>query len=93
MVYERGPLILEERLEETAYNRQDRKLQVDPDGSIYVGQFVNDKREGYGKLLGSNSDMYDGEWKDSKPHGTGNLTCKRAGSKYEGEWMEGMRHG
>ena len=35
-----------------------------PDESIYKGNMVKDKREGYGVYNSSNGDYYDGNWLD-----------------------------
>jgi hypothetical protein len=40
-------------------------------GTIYEGEFVNDKYEGYGKYTWDDSDSYEGDWKDGERHGKG----------------------
>ena len=39
------------------------------DGSLYEGQWKNDKANGRGRLLHSDGDVYEGEWKDDKSNG------------------------
>ena len=39
------------------------------DGSLYEGQWKNDKANGRGRLIYSDGDVYEGEWKDDKSHG------------------------
>ena len=36
-----------------------------------MGQFKNGLRHGKGNFHYSNGDIYDGDWKDDKPHGYG----------------------
>ena len=36
------------------------------DGKQYLGEFVNDKREGHGTFLWKDGRIYDGAWKDGK---------------------------
>ena len=40
----------------------------------YVGDFINDKREGNGIALYSNGNKYEGEWKNNKQYGKGIIT-------------------
>jgi hypothetical protein len=39
-----------------------------------------------------NSDIYEGEWYDGKPHGRGTMT-EANGNVYTGEWSKGKQHG
>ena len=41
------------------------------DQSIYEGQFLNDERNGYGRLIWADGDYYEGLWKDDMKHGFG----------------------
>ena len=45
--------------------------KVEDDGSVYEGEFVNDKRHGTGTYRYANGDVYKGEWKDGHQHGRG----------------------
>lgn len=47
---------------------------------------------GKGKLILPTGAVYDGEWKDGKPHGKGKA-IKPDGLVYEGEWKDGKPHG
>ena len=38
------------------------------------------------------ADVYEGEWADGQPHGTGSMEYKN-GDRYEGQWLNGKRHG
>jgi hypothetical protein len=63
-----------------------------PDGSRYVGEFRDNKRNGQGALTFANGDKYVGEWSDGKENGQGTYTFL-SGDKYVGEWWDGKRNG
>lgn len=46
------------------------------DGSMYVGQKVNGKREGRGQFHYAEGGSYDGQWHDNRMHGHGILYYK-----------------
>jgi hypothetical protein len=49
---------------------------------------------GNGTLNFKNGDVYEGEFKNSKPHGQGKMTFNnKDGRIYTGEWMKGKFHG
>ena len=58
----------------------------------YIGDFVNDKKEGNGIALYSNGDKYEGEWKNNKQYGKG-IVIYSTGGRYEGEWANGKFNG
>lgn len=41
------------------------------DGKVYIGNFVNNRRQGLGVFTNTKGGIYAGEWKNDKPHGTG----------------------
>jgi hypothetical protein len=43
------------------------------DGSIYLGQSLNGKREGRGKLQGNDGSIFEGHWKNDMVNGFGRL--------------------
>ncbi len=45
--------------------------QVNPDGSIYEGEWKFNKANGKGNFWLSNRDVYDGDWQDDKANGYG----------------------
>lgn len=60
----------------------------------YEGQFQNDKRQGWGKLVWKSShNVYTGHFHEGKIHGHGTLLWSRTGDVYTGEWQNGKRHG
>lgn len=62
------------------------------DGSIYVGEFVNNHMEGFGKLTDSRGNIYTGYFKNDKYEGIGKFE-RTDGTKYIGEFKEGKRNG
>eukprot|EP01032_Pedospumella_encystans_P039212 gene39212-biopygen17190 len=64
-----------------------------PDGSVYEGEWVNNKRHGAGRLTSATGEVFEGVFeKDVPVSGKGVLTLKEGG-KYEGELVQGKRHG
>ena len=74
-------------------------------GDIYVGEFRNGKLNGRRVYTHTDGDVYDGgsdyicrwicndgEWKDCRKHGKGNLTMSN-GDIYVGEWENGETNG
>lgn len=54
-------------------------------GDMYVGDFVNNQRHGYGKLNSKAID-YEGEFKNNKLDGKGKIIFKNKGHSYIGEF-------
>lgn len=64
---------------------------VMPDGKIYSGCVKRGQRQGMGELSSVDGLIYEGLWKDDLPSGHGTLVC--TDGTYEGEFVEGKRHG
>jgi serine/threonine protein kinase len=62
------------------------------DGSTYVGQVANGKREGLGVLDFKDGDRQSGEWKDNVLNGLG-IERLNDGPRYEGQWRNGLPTG
>jgi hypothetical protein len=60
------------------------------DGRRYVGNYMNDKKDGHGVFTWPDGREYDGEWKDGKQHGTGVFKTAK-GDLRCGEWKDGVR--
>ena len=56
---------------------------------IYIGFFVNDKKQGKGKYFWNDGRIYDGDWLNNKQHGTGKYTAN--GKTKMGIWEQGRR--
>ena len=63
-------------------------------GSVYIGEFMNNKRHGIGKMFDSKrKGFYDGQWQYDKRHGWGHQIEPYNNLEYEGEFQYGKRHG
>jgi len=71
------------------------------DGTLYEGQFKNNKRHGQGNMIYNDKSVYEGFWENDERHGSGKITyagiydsngdrlygwLKRS-TFYEGEWI------
>lgn len=61
----------------------------DNDELKYSGNWVQGKKEGYGKYYQENGIRYMGEWKDDKPNGIGKLYNTSGELTHKGEWKDG----
>ena len=61
------------------------------DGVKYIGESLNGKAEGKGKLIFSDEWYYEGEFHLGKYHGSGKFVNE--GAIYEGEWRNGLYDG
>ena len=62
------------------------------DGSKYVGEWKNGKRDGEGTYTFHDGNKYEGEFKEDKRDGEGTYTSQN-GDKYVGEWKNGKQDG
>ncbi|HMT03562.1 MAG TPA: hypothetical protein PKD00_09715 [Burkholderiales bacterium] len=62
------------------------------DGTIYEGEFKNNKKWGKGILTYPDGTTYEGEFEDDKKNGSGQSTY-RDGTIYEGEFKNNKKHG
>lgn len=69
-----------------------RKKVKSPDGSIYDGDWLDNKRHGYGRWTHPDGASYAGQWVDDKQHGEGTMIFAD-GTVYTGLWKEGKRSG
>lgn len=61
--------------------------------SRYEGNYTNGKKNGIGKMVFSNKDIYEGEWVDDKMEGEGSYTYDKSKDIYSGSWKAGKKHG
>ena len=59
----------------------------------YRGEFKNDKIEGFGLLVYSNGDIYEGNYRDSKKDGRGKYTSMAKDEVYQGFWNMDVKNG
>lgn len=50
-------------------------------------------KEGNGKYIFQNGDVYDGNWVDDKKNGRGKYYYASSGDCYEGEWRNNVKSG
>ena len=62
-----------------------------PDGSVYDGYFVDDKREGFGIFKWADGRYYEGTWKEGKQEGEGYYCDDSKGVRKKGMWKSGKR--
>ena len=62
-----------------------------PDGGVYIGEFLNDIRNGEGTFYYPNGDKYDGKWKNDLEHGNGIYYPRRGRWRriFSGFWRDG----
>ena len=60
------------------------------DGKIYIGDYKDDKKEGFGIFRWPDGRQYEGQWKDGKQNGSGKLKDSD-GKEYPGEWLDGKK--
>ncbi|XP_077398397.1 MORN repeat-containing protein 3-like isoform X2 [Vanacampus margaritifer] len=59
---------------------------------VYEGQWREDQRSGWGRMLFGDGDVYEGEWTSDKEHGLG-IRRYANGNWYEGSWRDGEKSG
>ena len=57
-----------------------------------LGEWVDDKAEGYGIYTHHDGAQYEGQWKNDLQHGYG-VEVLVNGTKYEGYYINGKKHG
>jgi hypothetical protein len=62
------------------------------DGSNYVGEWKNNKRDGQGTYTWTSGSKYVGDWRMGQRYGNGTYIWA-SGHKYVGQWRNGDRHG
>ena len=67
-----------------------------PHGAVYEGEFVNEKRDGWGTYTFADDEdeggLYTGNWRAGVAHGQGRRVFAD-GTFYEGEWRNGLLNG
>lgn len=63
-----------------------------PDGTIYSGDWIEDRATGKGLLKFPNGDTYEGDFVENKFEGVGKYVNSK-GVAYEGEWQENVQSG
>jgi hypothetical protein len=61
--------------------------------SRYDGNYKNGLKDGYGKMIYPNGDIYEGMWVENKMEGEGTYTYKKTGDIYSGAWVANSKNG
>ena len=69
-----------------------KALFIFPDGSFYKGSIKGEQANGHG-VLKAKGMVYEGKWKNNKPHGRGEEISLTKKTVYRGEFRDGERHG
>jgi len=62
-------------------------------GDSYEGGWLDGMFHGHGKYASTGSDEYEGEWRADKMEGHGKLTRRDTGEVWEGNFVDGKKHG
>jgi hypothetical protein len=83
-------LVFDDDSDSRAATRKGKETYAD--GDVYVGEFVDCKRHGYGKCEFADGRKYEGQFFAGKLSGYGKFTYPD-GNIYEGEWEDDSMHG
>ena len=89
VIYENGDLFIG-KLQDNLRNGEG--IMFYSNGDKYEGGWVNDIKQGVGKLITKVS-TYEGDWVNDREEGTGKMIYHQSGEIYEGEWVNGSREG
>ena len=67
-------------------------IQIDKNGSKYVGMFKNGMFDGRGRLISHKGDYYEGEFVENKANGLGKYVNAK-GEIYNGSWLDDKQEG
>ena len=73
-------------------NNSKQNVTKEYDNGRYIGNIINNKREGLGIFFYTEGKRYEGEWKDDKINGRGIMIYK-IGDKYEGYFKDEKKEG
>jgi len=112
LAFQKEKEFIEKELIEKKFDLESKNLlfrgEIYKNGNSYFGQFLNNKPDGFGKLIDANGDKYIGQWKNGEKNGQGtyiwgtnskkiffifNSKSKRGGDKYIGQWQNGEMNG
>ena len=66
--------------------------KIHSNGKKYIGEWIDNKRDGFGTNVWPDGSKYIGEWKEGKQNGVGTFTFSN-GAKDVGEWKENKLNG
>lgn len=71
---------------------QNHTQQYQPECDVYQGNYLDDKKHGYGFYQWVSGDSYKGHFANDQRNGYGEMYWND-GSIYKGDWKEGIQHG
>ena len=75
-------------------NKKEGKGEEISNEGKFIGNFLNDKKNGEGKMIFALSgDIYEGNYKDDLFDGKGHYKYNMSGQEYTGEYKNGLMHG
>lgn len=67
-------------------------IRYDTDGlSFYEGDWMSNKRHGYGVRRYRSGNVYEGEWANNNRHGQGIMRWVDLNQTYNGQWEKGVQ--
>ena len=57
---------------------------------LYLGDWINNKKEGNGRSFINGNVLYSGNWLNDVPDGEGRLMDEEGNMKYQGQWVKGQ---
>ena len=67
-----------------------RPAQMGTEGEMYEGEWLDNRREGYGEFHSAGGDTYEGEWKDDAPNGATVLSSCNSHPGYACRRLDGL---
>lgn len=87
--------IYEGEFKNNMYNGRGRMIiqnSLKLNGSTYDGEWIDNKKNGFGIITYTNGNRYEGEWNYDKINGKGKMTYNN-GDIYEGDWENDKKNG
>lgn len=73
------------------YEKSGKGIEVAKDGAKYIGGFINNMRDGLGRLITAEGSSYEGEFCKGAFHGNGKFCYDKF--TYEGRFADNFQHG
>ncbi|XP_044160428.1 radial spoke head 10 homolog B-like [Bufo gargarizans] len=61
--------------------------------SWYEGDWIHNRKEGWGMQRFPSGNIYEGQWKNNKFHGEGRMRWLSSSEEYMGQWEDGIQNG
>mmetsp|Transcript_56050 Transcript_56050/g.122544 ORF Transcript_56050/g.122544 Transcript_56050/m.122544 type:complete len:622 (+) Transcript_56050:90-1955(+) len=78
--------------DEKIASKEKRPPHTYPNGAVYTGEWIGEKRHGRGLQVWSDGAKYEGDWVDDKAQGEGRFDHV-GGDFYVGQWLDDKAHG